>query len=152
MRFVPIEQEDQGRSELIPVGQEIQQTGPRFVPLGGAVDQPSKKTSNPFAGLVGRAAELAGSGIDAVAEVAERVGDRLDGFPRTDFMRPKSMTVTWNLASGNRIRKFMENHLVTKPDIEASLCKNCGICMKHCPPQAIRDEQGCRHRPGAEVQ
>lgn len=36
------------------------------------------KTQNPFMGMVGRAAELAGSGISAVAEIGERVGDRLE--------------------------------------------------------------------------
>ncbi len=72
----------------------------------------------------------------------ERLGDGLVGFPLSDFERPKSMTMTWNLASGNLIRKFMENHLVTKPDIDASLCKNCGVCMKHCPPQAISETNG----------
>ena len=35
-------------------------------------------TKNPFAGMVGRAAELAGSGLGAVAEVAERVADKLE--------------------------------------------------------------------------
>lgn len=40
--------------------------------------QPQETTSNPFAGLVGRAASLTGSGIEAVAEVAERVGDKLE--------------------------------------------------------------------------
>ena len=36
------------------------------------------KTSNPFKGAFGRAAELTGSGIEAVAEVAERAGDYLE--------------------------------------------------------------------------
>ncbi len=72
----------------------------------------------------------------------ERVGYRLDGFPLKDFEPPKSITMAWNLSSANPIRKFMENHLITKPDIDADSCKNCGICMKHCPPQAIRESNG----------
>ncbi|MDQ7782483.1 MAG: DUF362 domain-containing protein [Desulfomonilaceae bacterium] len=72
----------------------------------------------------------------------ERVGDELNGFPLTDFKAPKSMTMAWNLSSRNPIRKFLENHLITKPDIDASSCKNCGICMKHCPPQAISERKG----------
>ena len=72
----------------------------------------------------------------------ERVGDQLHGFPLTNFRAPKSMTMTWNLRSGNLVRKFLENHLITKPDIDVSFCKNCGICMKHCPPQAIEEQNG----------
>ena len=47
----------------------------RFVP---AAEPFVEKTQNPFKGLVGRAAELVGSGIDAVAEVGERLGDKLE--------------------------------------------------------------------------
>ena len=36
------------------------------------------KTSNPFKGLVGRAASLAGEGVEAVARVAENLGDKLE--------------------------------------------------------------------------
>ncbi|MFH1115169.1 MAG: DUF362 domain-containing protein [Pseudomonadota bacterium] len=82
-----------------------------------------------------------GLGTTEVEEI-ERVGDDLAGFPLTDFQRPKSMTVTWNMGAGNLIRKFMENHIVTKPYIDNSLCMNCGICMKHCPPQAISERNG----------
>jgi hypothetical protein len=35
-------------------------------------------TSNPFMGILGRAASLAGAGVGAVAEVAERLGDKLE--------------------------------------------------------------------------
>jgi uncharacterized protein (DUF362 family) len=71
-----------------------------------------------------------------------RTGDNLTGFPLKDFQAPKSMTMTWNLRSGNLVRKFLENHLITKPDIDVSSCKSCGICMKHCPPQAIEEQNG----------
>lgn len=71
-----------------------------------------------------------------------RVGDQLDGFPLSDFKRPKSMTMTWNLSAWNPIRLFMENHIITKPDIDVSSCKNCGVCMDHCPPQAISEKKG----------
>jgi hypothetical protein len=36
------------------------------------------KTTNPFLGFVGRGAELIGSGVEAVAEVGERLGDKLE--------------------------------------------------------------------------
>lgn len=79
-----------------------------------------------------------------VAEL-ERItilGDELDGFPLNDFKRPESMTMSWNLSYWNPIRRFLENHIITKPEIDSSLCKNCGVCMTHCPPGAIRSENG----------
>lgn len=72
----------------------------------------------------------------------DRVGDSLAGFPLRDFRPPKSMTMTWNLSSTNPLRKFLENHLITRPDIDPSVCQVCGICMGHCPPQAISNRNG----------
>ena len=44
------------------------------------------KTSNPFVGLAGRAADLAGEGIEGIARVAERVGDKLEtAIPLTNL-------------------------------------------------------------------
>jgi hypothetical protein len=45
-----------------------------------------ESTSNPFAGMIGQAASLTGAGIEAVAEVAERVGDKLElAVPLSDI-------------------------------------------------------------------
>lgn len=82
-----------------------------------------------------------GVGATEESEI-ELTGDRLTGFPLKDFKLPKSLSVTWNLASGGVIRKFLEKHLVTRPDIDASECRACGVCLKHCPPQAISEENG----------
>jgi len=44
------------------------------------------KTSNPLVGLAGRAADLAGEGIEGIARVAERVGDKLEtAIPLTNL-------------------------------------------------------------------
>ena len=43
-----------------------------------AEEKPQATTSNPFAGMIGRAASLTGAGVGAVAEVAERLGDKLE--------------------------------------------------------------------------
>lgn len=43
-----------------------------------AEEKPQATTSNPFMGILGRAASLAGAGVGAVAEVAERIGDKLE--------------------------------------------------------------------------
>ena len=47
-------------------------------PVLTPTEQPQGTTSNPFAGMIGQAASLTGAGIEAVAEVAERVGDKLE--------------------------------------------------------------------------
>lgn len=70
------------------------------------------------------------------------VGDELKGFPLADFERPKSMTMSWNLSYWNPLRRFLENHIITKPSIDASICRNCGVCMNHCPPGAIKNDNG----------
>lgn len=41
-------------------------------------ERPEAKTKNPLIGLVGRAASVSGAFVDSVAEVAERVGDKLE--------------------------------------------------------------------------
>jgi Large polyvalent protein associated domain 39 len=48
--------------------------------LGRFVAEPGQedKTSNPFKGLVARASNLAGEGVEAVARVAENLGDKLE--------------------------------------------------------------------------
>ncbi|MDQ1284914.1 MAG: hypothetical protein QG663_317 [Thermodesulfobacteriota bacterium] len=82
-----------------------------------------------------------GLGVADPAKIAV-VGDELGGFPITDFERPKSMTMSWNLSYWNPFRRFLENHVITKPAIDASICKSCGICMNHCPPGAIKSKNG----------
>ncbi|MBM3301117.1 MAG: DUF362 domain-containing protein [Deltaproteobacteria bacterium] len=78
----------------------------------------------------------------AHADDIELGGDQLPGFPLTDFRLPKSVTVTWNLSAGNPIRKFMENLVATRPFIDPAECRNCGICMEHCPSGAIAEKNG----------
>ncbi|HMK35481.1 MAG TPA: DUF362 domain-containing protein, partial [Desulfomonilaceae bacterium] len=69
-------------------------------------------------------------------------GDALDGFPLKDFLPPKSATIAWNMSPTNPLRRFLQNHLITKPDIDARSCQNCGVCLEHCPPRAIREVDG----------
>jgi len=72
----------------------------------------------------------------------ECVGDALNGFPLKDFLRPKSATMLWNLSYWNPVRRFLENHIMTKPDIDVEACQTCGICQTHCPPGAISERSG----------
>jgi uncharacterized protein (DUF362 family)/Pyruvate/2-oxoacid:ferredoxin oxidoreductase delta subunit len=72
----------------------------------------------------------------------EQVGDSLDGFPLRGFKAPKSATMAWNMSPRNPLRKFLESNLITRPDIDTGTCRNCGVCMDHCPPKAIREVDG----------
>ncbi|MEI8183321.1 MAG: DUF362 domain-containing protein [Desulfomonile sp.] len=78
----------------------------------------------------------------AQADDIVQVGDQLDGFPLRDFKPPKTMTVTWNLSNSNPIRRFLENHMITRPHIDSRACLSCGICLNHCPPGAITEKDG----------
>jgi hypothetical protein len=56
--------------------------------LGRYIAEPAQeaKTSNPFKGLLARASNLAGEGVEAVARVAENLGDKLEtALPLTDL-------------------------------------------------------------------
>ncbi len=59
--------------------------------------QPQETTSNPLIGLVGRTASLTGAFVDSVAEVAERVGDKLElavplsSIPAEDIKNKKQL-------------------------------------------------------------
>ena len=56
--------------------------------LGRFIAEPTQeaKTANPFVGLAGRAASLAGEGIEGVARVAENIGDKLEtAIPLTNL-------------------------------------------------------------------
>ncbi len=85
--------------------------------------------------------ESLGLGVIATDRIRV-VGDDLDGFPLQDFKPPKSMTVIWNLPAGNAAWRFLENRLITKPAIDHSVCSLCCNCLDHCPPAAIREEDG----------
>lgn len=67
-------------------------------------------------------------------------GDDLKGFPLKRFEAPKSVTMTWNVSRRNPVLRFLQKHMVTRPDIDPAACRACGICLKHCPPQAITDQ------------
>lgn len=85
--------------------------------------------------------EELGLGVSSSDRI-EVLGDTLEGFPLSDFKAPKSMSMAWNLSYWNPVRRFMENHVITKPEIDSVVCQNCGICMRHCPPQAISEING----------
>jgi ferritin len=69
-----------------------QQQAPQPDSLGRFVAEPATapaqeiKTANPFKGLIARAADLAGSGVEGVARTAESIGDKLElAMPLTNL-------------------------------------------------------------------
>ncbi|MGC8658846.1 MAG: DUF362 domain-containing protein [Desulfomonilaceae bacterium] len=82
-----------------------------------------------------------GLGVADLARITI-LGDELKGFPIPDFRQAKSVTMAWNLSYWNPIRRFLENHIITKPIIDHSVCKRCGVCIAHCPPSAISERNG----------
>jgi uncharacterized protein (DUF362 family)/Pyruvate/2-oxoacid:ferredoxin oxidoreductase delta subunit len=82
-----------------------------------------------------------GIGVADLSRIRQ-AGDKLDGFPLKDFKRPRSMTVAWNLPPESRVRKFLENHAVVRPQINTASCEACGVCRDHCPAEAISEKKG----------
>jgi uncharacterized protein (DUF362 family)/Pyruvate/2-oxoacid:ferredoxin oxidoreductase delta subunit len=70
------------------------------------------------------------------------MGDYLEGFPLADFRPPRSVSVTWNMASSNPMRRLARKHLVARPEIDPSTCLRCGVCRDHCPPRTISLRDG----------
>jgi len=54
------------------------QSAPQIVDPFAQATPPQETTANPFTGALGRVASLAGAGVGAVAEAAERLGDKLE--------------------------------------------------------------------------
>ena len=73
----------------LPEGFKLEEQKPNIpegFKLEAAPVQEEAKTSNPFKGLVARAASLAGEGVEAVARVAENLGDKLEtAMPLTNL-------------------------------------------------------------------
>jgi len=86
-----------------------------------------------------------------VAEASGRHGSRLEeieicGAPLqevrcTDFRPSKTTDVNFGLPSWLRIP--LKRSLSARPQVDASHCELCGLCVKHCPPHvmAIEDER-----------
>jgi len=67
-------QEEQNPFAQFAKPQEEQNPFAQFAPQ----QAPQETTANPFTGAIGRVASLAGAGVSAVAEAAERIGDKLE--------------------------------------------------------------------------
>jgi hypothetical protein len=73
------------------------QPAPKIVDPFAQTTPPQETTSNPLIGMIGRTASLTGAFVDSVAEVAERVGDKLElavplsGIPEEDIKNKKQL-------------------------------------------------------------
>ena len=53
-----------------------------------------------------------------------------------DFMLPRSvMDTDWRLPSF--VKKILKNTFFSKPKVNKTLCKSCGVCAKVCPNKAL---------------
>ena len=142
----PVNQPEQAQNQ--PVGfsfEEAMQPPPQqgfsfeqaFAPVGAEPEEPFvEKTQNPFMGMIGRVAGLAGSGIEAVAEVGERAGDWLEtnlpisGLSKEEVAQQKQLQPLFNWAKSlkdyernvgyaptTKLKDLGENPLTTVPFI-----------------------------------
>lgn len=90
--------------EQAPLTEQKSEEWWQAAPLVQATAKPQEETKNPLIGALGRAASLTGSGIEAVAEVAERLGDKLElavplsGISEEDIRDKKQLQPLFNWA------------------------------------------------------
>ncbi len=86
---------------------------------------------------IARKTNRCGSHLDEV----ELVGDALDNLRPKSFKPSKTADVNFGLPPflKNRLRRS----LTALPAVDQSRCEACGLCIKHCPPEAmtIRENQ-----------
>ena len=92
----------------------------------------------PFDISTTREADLRGLGIGRL-DYIDIVGEKLDNFVQSDFKLPKT-SILHRIPSP--VLKFIAGFFKDKPDIDQDKCKNCGICIKSCPKQAIAVKDG----------
>lgn len=68
-------------------------------------------------------------------------GDHLSGLRPSRFRPAKTTDVNFGLP--NFLKKPLKNSLTARPVPDMQLCETCGLCVKHCPPDAmdIRDRK-----------
>jgi hypothetical protein len=90
------------------------QPAPKIVDPFASQQKPTEEpTSNPFTGALGRVASLAGAGVSAVAEAAERLGDKLElavplsGISEEDIKNKKQLQPLFDWAKS--LKSFDES-------------------------------------------
>ncbi|MFO7982439.1 MAG: DUF362 domain-containing protein [Desulfuromonadales bacterium] len=80
-------------------------------------------------------------GVDGCRrEQIEILGEALEGLRPEKFRPSKSTDVNFGLPPV-LLRPF-KNAITAFPDPDDTLCDACGLCVRHCPSQAMRIEKG----------
>ena len=77
-----------------------------------------------------------GSRMDEV----EIVGDELDGLRPPSFRASKVADVNFGLPPF--LRNRLHRSLTALPAVDLARCEACGLCVQHCPPEAMRISGG----------
>jgi uncharacterized protein (DUF362 family) len=77
-----------------------------------------------------------------LAEI-ELSGESLDALVCSRFRPARSTDVNFGLPP--LIRRSLKRTLSAFPEVDAGLCRLCGLCVDHCPPRAMRLEKGGLH-------
>jgi len=92
----------------------------------------------PFDISTTREADRRGLGIGRMDSI-EIAGSQLADFIQKDFKLPKT-SILHNIP--NPLLKIVAKFFSLKPDVTPDKCKDCGICVKSCPKQAITVRKG----------
>ncbi len=69
----------------------------------------------------------------------EILGEKWEAFHKKDFRLPRTTFAHKLPGAALKPLTFL---LKTYPEIDPSLCRNCGICLKDCPAEAISRKKG----------
>lgn len=92
----------------------------------------------PFDIFTTREADRRGLGTGRIEDI-EVVGDDLNRFIQPGFKLPRT-TLYHRLP--NSFMRFMSLFLKVRPGVNPDRCKNCGLCVRSCPVEAISSEKG----------
>ena len=69
----------------------------------------------------------------------EIIGAPAEGIELKDFVLPANVDAQF----GPRVlRRFLKRAVAARPRVNRRACRQCGVCVKHCPPEAMRLAKG----------
>jgi len=57
----------------------------------------------------------------------------------SDFKLPYTMNTDWNLPQ--LVKRILSSFFIKKPKIDSHICKNCKVCIRVCPADALLESQ-----------
>ena len=70
----------------------------------------------------------------------EIAGDAVESLAVPDFDVPSALDLQW--PRWRALRKLLKRAVATRPVVDPTRCKGCGVCAHACPPQAISVADG----------